>query len=207
MNPNEIGFSILDKNLKIIEDGCYKIIGKVGENKRKYEYSQIVKNLFQKIDFHRVSYFIIEDLDNINKDNFGNRISNRKNKLEFKKNFIFSLIERRCNETGTILRKVNPCYSSFIGNLTYKKYDPIASSIEIGRRGIGQFTKGFRLIPEFDPDSIITDKIDGYTDLNQFTNFVDLFRSIRNKSYRRKEISFSSQKFSKGDESHVCLCV
>ena len=205
INPNEIGFSISDRKLNIIDKGCYKINGKVNESKRKHEYSQIIKELFNKVNHYKVSYFIIEEL-NLNKDNFGNKISNRKNKLEFKKNFIFSIIKRRCNETGTILREVNPCYSSFIGNLMNKEYDPISSSIEILRRGIDKYTKGFKLIPDFDKDSIFTDKIDGYVDLNHFKGFVDLFKSIRNKSYRRKDISFSSQKFTKSDKSHVCLC-
>jgi hypothetical protein len=205
VNPNEIGFSIADDKLNIIEKGCYQIIGKVNEKKRKHEYSQIIKELFNKVKHYKISYFVIEDLE-INKDDFGNKVSNRKNKLEFKKNYIFSLITRRCNETGTILRKINPCYSSFIGNLLHKEYDPVASSIEILRRGIGQYNKGFKLIPEFDKDSIITDKIDDYVDLSQFSNFVELFKSIRDKSYRRKDISFSSQKFTKSDKSHVCLC-
>ena len=87
-----------------------------------------------------------------------------------------------------------------------KEYDPISSSIEILRRGIDKYTKGFKLIPDFDKDNIFTDKIDGYVDLNHFKGFVDLFKSIRNKSYRRKDISFSSQKFTKSDKSHVCLC-
>lgn len=205
INPNEIGFIISDDRMNILDKGCYRITGKVNENKRKHEYSQIIKELFNRSKHYKVSYFIIEDLE-LNKDNFGNKISNRKNKLEFKKNYIFSIINRRCNETGTILRKVNPCYSSFIGNLIYKEYDPIASSIEILRRGIGQFNKGFKLIPELDKDNIITDRIDGYVDLSQFSNFLELFKSIRNKSYRRKDISFSSQKFTKSDKSHVCLC-
>jgi IS605 OrfB family transposase len=205
VNPNEIGFSISDDKLNILDKGGYRITGKVNENKRKHEYSQIIKDLFKKVKHFKIRYFVIEDLE-LNKDNYGNKVSNRKNKLEFKKNYIFSLIERRCNETGTILRKVNPCYSSFIGNLMYKEYDPIASSIEILRRGIGQYNKGFKLIPELDKDKIITDLIDDSLDLNQFNGFTDLFKSIRNKSYRRKEISFSSQKFTKSDKSHVCIC-
>lgn len=205
VNPNEIGYSISDDKLNILDKGCYKIVGKVLESKRRYEYSQIIKELFNKVKHYKVSYFIIEDLE-INRDNFGNKVSNRKNKLEFKKNYIFSIINRRCGETGTLLRKVNPCYSSFIGNLMYMEYDPIASSIEILRRGIFQYNKGFKLIPELDKDRIITDKIDGYVDLSQFNGFVELFKSIRNKSYRRKEISFLSQKFTKSDLSHVCLC-
>lgn len=205
VNPNEIGFSISDDKLNILDRGCYQITGKVNENKRKHEYSQIIKELFKKVKHFKISYFVIEDLE-LNKDNYGNKVSNRKNKLEFKKNYIFSIINRRCNETGTVLRKVNPCYSSFIGNLMYKEYDPISSSMEILRRGINQYNKGFKLIPELDKDKIITDKIDDSLDLNQFNGFTDLFKSIRNKSYRRKEISFSSQKFTKSDKSHVCLC-
>ncbi len=206
VNPNEIGFSISDDKMNILDKGCYVIEGKVSENKRKFEYSQIIKELFNKIKHYKVSYFIIEDLDNLNKDNYGNKTSNRKNKLEFKKNYIFSIIERRCNETGTILKKVNPVYSSFIGNLLYKEYDPIASSMELLRRGIGQFKTGFRLVPEYDPNNIITDQIDGYVDLDQFKSFTELFKSIRNKSYRRKNKTFSSQKFTKCDKSHVYLC-
>lgn len=206
VNPNEIGFVITDYSLNIIDKGCYRIVGKVNEGKRKFEYSQIIKELFNKIKHFKVSYFVIEDLDNLNKHTFGNKVSNRKNKLEFKKNYLFSLVIRRCNESRTILRKVNPIYSSFIGNLTYKEYDPIASSLEICRRGIFQFNKGFRLIPEYCIDNIITDKIDDYTDLTQFKTFQELFKSIRNKSYRRKDISFSRQKFTQSDKSHVCLC-
>lgn len=203
INPNEISYSIGDNKLNLIDKGCFKIIGKVNESKRKFEYSQIVKYLFKKIKHFKVSYFIIEDLENISKDNYGNRVSNRKNKLEFKKNYIFSLIQRRGNETGTILRKVPAYYSSFIGNLTFKEYDPIASSIELLRRGINQYTKGFKMIPEFNKDNIFTDKIDKYVDLNYYTGFVELFKSIRNKSYRRKDISFSRQIFTKSSKSHT----
>ncbi len=206
VNPNEIGFSISDDKMNILDKGCYRIEGKVSENKRKFEYSQIIKELFNKIKHYKVSYFIIEDLDNLNKDNYGNKTSNRKNKLEFKKNYIFSIIERRCNETGTVLKKVNPVYSSFVGNLMYKEYDPIASSLELLRRGIGQYKLGFRLVPEYDQNNVITDQIDGYVDLDQFKSFQELFKSIRNKSYRRKTKTFSSQKFTKCDKSHVCLC-
>ena len=202
INPNEIGFCITDDKHNIIDKGAYFIKNKMDENLRKYNYSIIIKELFNKVKHYKVSYFVIEDLD-ITKDNYGNKVSNRKIKLEMKKNFIFSLIQRRCNETGTILRKINPCYSSFIGNLIYKELDSIASSLEICRRGVGQYKIGFKLIPEFNKDNIFTDKIDKYVDLNYFTKFTDLFKSIRNKNYRRKDISFSIYKFSK---KNIILC-
>ena len=206
VNPNEIGYCISNQYMSLIDKGCFKIIGKINESKRKFEYSQIIKTLFKKIKHFKVSYFIIEDLE-LNQDNYGNKVSNRKNKLEFKKNYIFSLIQRICNETGTILRKVPAYYSSFIGNLIFKEYDPIASSIELLRRGINQYIKGFKLIPEFNKDNIFTDKIDKYVDLNNYTSFIELFKSIRNKSYRRKDISFSRQLFTKSTKSHTIYVV
>ncbi len=78
--------------------------------------------------------------------------------------------------------------------------------MELLRRGIGQFKTGFKLVPEYDPNNIITDQIDGYVDLDQFKTFKELFKSIRNKSYRRKDKTFLSQKFTKSTKSHVCLC-
>ena len=65
INPNEIGYSISNQDLSLIDKGCFKIIGKVNESKRKHEYSQIVKTLFKKIKHFKVSYFVIEDLENI----------------------------------------------------------------------------------------------------------------------------------------------
>jgi hypothetical protein len=42
---------------------------------------------------------------------------------------------------GIIKIEVNPCYSSFIGNMIYDYIDPINASIEIGRRGIFKYKK------------------------------------------------------------------
>ena len=39
----------------------------------------------------------------------------------------------------------------------------------------------------------------GYIDVDGNVNLND-------RKYRRREISFLSQKFTKGDKSHVCLC-
>ena len=51
-----------------------------------------------------------------------------------RKDFINNLEKRINNLCGKIF-KVNPAYSSFIGNLIYNYSDPINSSLEIGRRG------------------------------------------------------------------------
>ena len=57
------------------------------------------------------------------------------------------LILKHCNIIGLNLIEVNPIYSSFIGNMIYHYFDPISSSLEIGRRGATKYTKGSSVYP------------------------------------------------------------
>lgn len=194
LNPNKIGYVIKDIDENVYSEGCFEIElpnDVKYSSKRKYNYSLIFKEIFKLIKHYKVSYFVVEELDIDNSTNYGNKDSNRKIKNEWMMNLQKELIVRRCNETKTILIEVNPCYSSFIGNLLYNKYDPIASAYEICRRGIYKYTTGFKLIPEYIVDNIISDRIDCNVDLHCFTSFVELFESIRDQSYRRNNKSFS----------------
>jgi len=204
LNPNKIGYSIVDSEMNIIEKGCLEIEGKISQDKRKYELSQCIKYLFKKIEHYKVSYFVMEDLD-IKPKNYGNRNSNRLIKNEWCKNYLFELINRRCNETKTILRKVNPVYSSFIGNIIYKEYDPISASLEINRRGINQYKKGSSIFPEFFINNIITDLIDDDMSLYEISSWKKLYNFLksRNQSVRVKNKSLSANLFS--SNSNVCL--
>jgi len=163
----------------------------------------IIKELFNKIKHYKCSYLVMEELEGVVKEDHGNKVSNRKIKNEWKLNYIKGILKRKCNETKTILREVNPVYSSFIGNLTYNYYDPISSALELCRRGINKFKKSFKLIPDFNPSNIMTDiskriKID-----HNAKNYQELFKSIRKQSYRRKNKIFSSYLLNK--QSNVCL--
>ena len=84
--------------------------------------------------------FVIEDLENVQQQEKQNKETNRKVKNLWNKGLILNIIRRRCNENGIEFVEVNPCYSSFIGNIKYKYIDAINASIEIGRRGCEQFT-------------------------------------------------------------------
>jgi hypothetical protein len=203
LNPNQIGFVICDVNLNILDKGSYEIEGKVSSNKRKYEYSMIIKQLFEKIKHYKCSYLITETLEGVVKEDHGNKVSNRKIKNEWKLNYIKGILKRKCNETKTILREVNPVYSSFIGNLTYNYYDPISSAMELCRRGINKFKKSFKLIPDFNPSNIMTDISNKIQIDCNAKNYQEVFKSIRNQSYRRKTKIFSSYLLNK--HSHVCL--
>lgn len=57
------------------------------------------------------------------------------------------LINKYCNENGIILLNIEPYYSSFIGNMVYQEYDCISASIELCRRGMNKYIKGYSLYP------------------------------------------------------------
>lgn len=68
---------------------------------------------------------------NDNKGKVFNRLTNNL----WKRNKFIDNLQKRCNINGQKLYKVNPAYSSFIGNCMYDLVDPVNSSIEIARRG------------------------------------------------------------------------
>ena len=164
LNPNEIGYSILEFNtqdeFKVVDSGIIDNSelnthlkglpssdkkNKYKTNKRTFEIYNISKFLVEKAKHFQCSKFVMEDLTignkNFNKGNKYNRLINnnwQRTKLE-------TNIKKRCEIYEIELVKANPSYSSFVGNLLYsKKYpDPICSAIEIGRRGYKIFVKGW----------------------------------------------------------------
>lgn len=53
-----------------------------------------------------------------------------------------------------------------------------------------KYKKGFKMIPDYNLNNIITDRIDDNVDLDYFNSFVELFKSIRDQSYRRNNKTF-----------------
>lgn len=186
MNPMGIGWCILSKNMKIIDKGFYSITIE-NANKRRYETTIIVKDLFKLIKHYRCHTIIVEELDIKIKDH-GNKISNKKINNLWNRNLIFEIIERQCNETGTLKIEVPSFYSSFIGNLMYEEYDPIAASIEIGRRGINKYSKGLNTYPKFCLNNLPNvEKYGIDVEFDKATSWIGLCRLFvtAKKSYRR----------------------
>ena len=77
--------------------------------------------------------------------------------------FIDNLITKHCAFYGIKKVSINPYLTSFIGNILYDIYDPIASSIEIMRRGMVKFIKGNHFIPLFLKGVITEDLLQGNT--------------------------------------------
>ena len=161
MNPTNIGYSVLHRkgdSYKVIEAGVIdlsRICEKSGKNssseeskhmtnKRRHEVPEVVKRLFSIARHHKCSSFVMEGLEMKN-DEEGNTLSteaNRKVKNIWNRELVTRCITRRCNESGIELVEVNPCYSSFIGNIQHPYSDPANASVEIGRRGLFKYTKG-----------------------------------------------------------------
>jgi IS605 OrfB family transposase len=163
LNPNYIGVSILEfdenDNFKILKPEVIsnKILNEKLEvssdhptqiyqnNKKNYENFQIIQHLITLCKHYKCKKFVVEDLSIKSKDhnkgkNFNRLINNCWNRNKFLQN-----LEKHCNLQDIELIKVNPIYSSFIGNLIHgEKYpDQVASSIEISRRGYKKWQKNW----------------------------------------------------------------
>ena len=104
-------------------------------NKVKYEIFEICKIIEKLFKKWNCKYIFLEDLTIKSKEHSkGKNFNKMVNNQWIRKDFINNLEKRINNLCGKIF-KVNPAYSSFIGNLIYNYSDPINSSLEIGRRG------------------------------------------------------------------------
>lgn len=169
MNPNEVGYSIVDwvdeNNFSIVTTGIL-FIKKINDrqlklrapsddpkniylnNKREHEIFEVSKELVEIVKHYRVSAFGLENLDLYSKDYTKGKKCNRLidnfwayNK--FSKNLIKKLILSNMKYYS-----VPAAYSSFIGNLTHNNYpDPVAASIEINRRVYLSFLKDVTVKP------------------------------------------------------------
>ena len=207
LNPMSIGFSILDKvdngEAKVITCGLFDISRlctrmevsssskkqKWQNNKRRYELTMIVKRLFTLVKHYKCSQFIMEDL------NLGKAEATNSNSKEFRRqvNFLWNrtliemIIQRRCNESGIDLVKVNPIYTSFIGNMRHPYVDAANASIEIGRRGLHKYTKG-AFYPLLDVGSLSTKEVEKFNidaSGETYSSWVDLRKSLQGQFKKR----------------------
>ena len=162
LNPNYIGYTIIDwsdgQNYKIIDKGCFSLKKlndyddslkgkgfdseskerKYIANKRKYETINISHKLVKIAEHYKCEYFIMEDLVILPKDNKKGKKFNKKCNNQWDRSLIVNQIKKVCKLNKIKVLEVAPNYSSFIGNLVYRKehlFDPCLSSIEISRRG------------------------------------------------------------------------
>ena len=162
MNPNYIGYSIVEwlneLEYKIIDKGAFSLKKlndydnllkgkgfasdskerKYITNKRNFEVINIAHKLVKIAEHYRCESFVMEDLIIKSKDNKkGSRINKLCNN-QWCRNIFVNQIKKICKLNNVKILEVIPNYSSFIGNLVYRKErlpDFILASIEISRRG------------------------------------------------------------------------
>ena len=167
LNPNYIGWSIVDWN----ENGKYNVV-KYGvysikdindkefnlknlpsndkrkvylSNKRNYEVMQISKNLINKALYYGCETFVCEGLTIDSSDKGKGKKFNRLCNNLWCRDQLVNNLKKRCNLFNITFNEVKPEYSSFVGNILYRKHklpDMVLASIEIGRRGY-EFTRQY----------------------------------------------------------------
>lgn len=162
MNPNYIGYSIVEwlneLEYKIIDKGAFSLKKlndydnllkgkgfasdskerKYITNKRNFEVINIAHKLVKIAEHYRCESFVMEDLIIKSKDNKkGSRINKLCNQ-QWCRNVFVNQIKKICKLNDVKILEVVPNYTSFIGNLVYRKEnlpDFVLASIEISRRG------------------------------------------------------------------------
>ena len=223
LNPKNIGFSIIE-----IKDGIKPTIlytrsynlnrliskkrrNKIGNNtdKLRYEISKIYQQIFTIMKVFKCSKFSMEDLDFKNKNQPQSKEFNRLTKNIWCRKYQENLINKYCQNIGIELVLVNPIYSSFIGNVLYDYFDPISSSIEIGRRGIYKYIKGASLYPpiEWIPKEKMYYLLESSSNDEEALTWIKLYKLVlmRNLRYRNLEKSKEARFMNKGSDVYVCL--
>ncbi len=168
LNPGEIGITIADRlsnspdgEMKIILQECIfigKLNNKTGKassdeetlhrnNKKKFELAEAWKYIFELAVHHKVGFFSIEQLKFKKSKDVTSKEFNRKTKNVWHRTRSRQLIDKWCQNLGIILIEVLPQYSSFIGNMIYNEFDPIAASAELCRRAMVKYIKGGFIYP------------------------------------------------------------
>ena len=158
MNPNEIGYSIIDwkssGEFKLIKAGSISVkelldkeksqnvsvdssIAKYFVNKRNYEIYEIGHLLAKLANQHKCEIFAVENLS-INGSNLKRgRKLNRLINNQWNRNKLISIIIKQCDYFSIYYQESQPEFGSFNGNMLYRKLnlpDYCLASIEISRR-------------------------------------------------------------------------
>ena len=196
MNPNYIGISVLefneDDNFKVLSKQVFdltKLTKKSGKsstdkkskyltNKLNHETISIVHDICKLVDYWKCDKVVIEDLSIRSSDKGNGKYFNRLCNNVWKRNLFVNKLKSLSLLCNFSLVEVNPCYTSFIGNVIYgdeNTPDMISASIEIARRGFKKFEKSW-----FYP-SIRDEKINEHwkQTLSRFDDWKSAFQEIK----------------------------
>lgn len=164
MNPNYIGLSVIEfdkeDNFKVLYKQVFdlkRLTDKnVSNNKKQYEIIKICHTISNLINYWKCKKLSIEDLNIKSSDKGQGKNFNRLCNNVWNRTLISNKLMILSNIYGYELVKVNPVYSSFIGNLVYgddTTPDMVAASIEIARRAYKKYEKNW-FYPVFNIDCL-----------------------------------------------------
>lgn len=221
MNPNYVGYTIIDwkssEEYKIIDKGAISLKKlndydnslkgkgfssdskerKYVSNKRNYEVVDISHKLVKIAEHFKCEYFVMEDLSIASKDNSKGTRFNRLCNQQWDRNVFVNQIKKMSKLNDIKILEVIPNYSSFIGNMVYRKEklpDFVLSSIEISRRGY-EFNHQYLLKDKeqkknivygnFDENRLIYSQSLEEMGINiEFSSFQELYNKIKNSKTR-----------------------
>ena len=164
MNPNYIGLSVIEFD----KEDDFKVLYKqvfdlkeltdknISKNKRQYEIIKICHTISNLINYWKCKKLSIEDLNISSGDKGQGKTFNRLCNNVWDRSLVSNKLLILSNIYGYELIKVNPVYSSFIGNLVYGNEvtpDMVAASIEIARRAYKKYEKNW-FYPVFNIDCL-----------------------------------------------------
>ena len=224
LNPEYIGYSILEKvgdsGFKTILNECISLtdlntklslssedkLQVYQNNKRIHEIYEAWKKIFGIAERYKVSHFAQEDLEFKQKGvNENSNEANRKTKNIWHRTITTTVIQKYCQEMGIKHLSLNAAYSSFIGNIKHKLFDPVSASIEIGRRGITKYLKGNYFYPPLEGTDLDTMRQFGLDVLDKtISNWKEAYSAFKTSGLRyRWENLFSSESNLKSHKSCV----
>ena len=164
LNPNYIGLSVIEfdkeNNFKVLHKRTFELKSltnkNTSKNKRQYEIIKICHTINSLINYWKCKKLSIEDLNIKQSDKGQGKCFNRLCNNVWDRTLVTNKLLMLSNIYGYELVKVNPAYSSFIGNLVYGDKttpDMIAASIEIARRGFKKYEKNW-FYPIFNIDCL-----------------------------------------------------
>lgn len=142
LNPNYIGLSVQNPSQEIIFTKLFDISRLTDMDKQNYELSFIAKYITNMAKHYNCKHLAVENLEIKSKQHGKGKTFNRNVNNKWNRNLLLHYLSKRCKAFGIKFVEVAAYYSSIIGNLLHRKFaDPVASSLEIGRRALHGATK------------------------------------------------------------------
>lgn len=202
LNPNDIGISI-SENGKILEVRRYILnINSNNHNKVKHEILEISKNIFLLFKSYNCKFMFVEDLTIKSKDHNKGKTFNKNINNKWIRNGFINNLEKRIGILKGKVFKINPAYTSFIGNIIHDFDDSINASLEIARRGYEVIIlKNKKFYPDINLSSIKDQWKEHLVDgINTWKDFFDKIKNLKLK-YR---VSSGNEVFSHlSDKSNI----